>query len=104
MSSPSPTSPWHGCATPIPSDQIAEERSGDLQRSGSSSRLNLQLPEFVPLVATVVAASSLLSPVVRVFPAPPPSSPLCRDNTAMPLGEEADVETFQRHVAVTLGS
>ncbi|KAG8093659.1 hypothetical protein GUJ93_ZPchr0012g19912 [Zizania palustris] len=28
---------------------------------------------------------------------------LRRDNTAMPSGEEADVEAFQRHVAVTLG-
>ncbi|KAL5225891.1 hypothetical protein ABZP36_012530 [Zizania latifolia] len=54
------------------SDQIAEERPGDLQRSGSSSRLNAQAPEFVPRVAAAVAAPSSLPPVIRVFPAPPP--------------------------------
>ncbi|KAG8094453.1 hypothetical protein GUJ93_ZPchr0012g21080, partial [Zizania palustris] len=71
--SPSPTSPWHGCAAPIPSDQIAEERSGDLQRSGSSSRLNARPPELVPLPSV-----GRLAPAALGFPARRRPVTVCR--------------------------
>ncbi|CAL4911116.1 unnamed protein product [Urochloa decumbens] len=55
----------------------AAERPGGLPRSGSSSRLNAQAPEFVPRgPPSPVAAAVVVPPpppqVIRVFAAPPP--------------------------------
>ncbi|XP_006663337.2 uncharacterized protein LOC102707626 [Oryza brachyantha] len=51
----------------------AEERPGELPRSGSSSRLNARAPEFVPRAAAAPPPPG----VIRVFaaaPAPPPAA------------------------------
>ncbi|CAL4896483.1 unnamed protein product [Urochloa decumbens] len=55
----------------------AAERPGGLPRSGSSSRLNAQAPEFVPRGPPSPAATAVVVPppppqVIRVFAAPPP--------------------------------
>ncbi|CAN6339988.1 unnamed protein product [Urochloa humidicola] len=55
----------------------AAERPGGLPRSGSSSRLNAQAPEFVPRGPPSPAAAAVVVPppppqVIRVFAAPPP--------------------------------
>lgn len=55
----------------------AAERPGGLPRSGSSSRLNAQAPEFVPRGPPSPAPAAVVVPppppqVIRVFAAPPP--------------------------------
>jgi La-related protein 7 len=54
----------------------AAERPGCLPRSGSSSRLNAQAPEFVPRGPPPPAPPAVVVPpppqVIRVFAAPPP--------------------------------
>ncbi|KAF0895284.1 hypothetical protein E2562_008598 [Oryza meyeriana var. granulata] len=56
----------------------AEERPGELPRSGSSSRLNAQAPEFVPRAAppqAVPPPPAAVPQVIRVFAAAPPPPP-----------------------------
>ncbi|KAL6658583.1 hypothetical protein ACP70R_004169 [Stipagrostis hirtigluma subsp. patula] len=55
-------------------DPGAEERPGELPRSGSSSRLNAQAPEFVPRAATAPPPPPV-QPVIRVFATGPPPPP-----------------------------
>ncbi|RLN31069.1 la-related protein 6B-like [Panicum miliaceum] len=62
-----------GAADQIAADSAAEQPGG-LPRSGSSSRLNAQAPEFVPRGPLSPAAAVVVPPpqVIRVFAAPPP--------------------------------
>uniref|UniRef100_A0A0E0BHB7 HTH La-type RNA-binding domain-containing protein n=2 Tax=Oryza TaxID=4527 RepID=A0A0E0BHB7_9ORYZ len=63
-----------------PAQAAEEEGPGELPRSGSSSRLNAQAPEFVPRAAAAPPQAAVAAPppppqVIRVFAAAPPPPP-----------------------------